>query len=259
LNEKYSDIFDELFYETKEIVNGITNDKNIKKVGEDINALFKVIFTDSNGKPTAIAAAESFIKIKDLFFPILKGQIENFILPVIDIESENYFFRLSNFRLNMMSLLPEQIKIDTDSSVEIDTEEMKRSGHFNFKFTINSISSDIDHLNFFIRKKHGIKFTDYGTVNLNLREGSISFAFSLKLEADRVDHLELSSITCDVNGLNIDILQSKHDVLDTIATTVFLPVVRGRIKYLIETKLFEFINDEFCCRVNGGLKQLERK
>jgi gas vesicle protein len=258
LNEKYNDLLEELFYEVREIVNGISNDKYISKIGKDINELFKVIFTDSKGKPTVVATAESMLKIKDLFLPIIKGQIEHFVLPIIDIESENYFFRLSNFKLNMMSLLPEQIKIDNNSSIEIDTVEMKRSGYFNLVFSINSISSDIEHLNFFLRKKHGIKFTDYGTVNLHLRDGSLSFAFRFKLEADRVDYLELSSISCDVSGLKIDVLESKHDVIDTIATTVFLPVVRGRLKYLIETRLYEFINDELICRLNDGLRRIEK-
>jgi F0F1-type ATP synthase membrane subunit b/b' len=259
LNEKYQDLFDELNWEIRQIIEGITNDPYINKIQSDLTTLFSEIFTDSMGKPTANAAADSLLKIKDIFFPLIKERLELVTLPVIDIESDRYFFRLSNFKLNIPSLIPDNLHIASESYVHVNVEKMKREGTLLFRMLLEPLNTDIENLRFIMSKKRGIKYNDYGTTDIHVRDASIQFNFRLRLEADNVDHVELQDVFVNLRGLKVRILESRHDVLDKIATTLFLPVLRSNLRKLIESRLHELINTEICDRINVGIKNIDKQ
>jgi len=258
LNESYNNVLDDLFEETSDIINGITNDPVISTIRKELNNLIIQIFTDENGKPTVTAAASSLLKIKEMFFPIIKERIKNVSLPSIEVESSRYYYKIFNVNFNVIDILPEHIQIDNVSSVSIDMQTMKREGVFQFRLLLSPFTTDINNMRFVLKKKQGIKYNDHGELNIHLKDSSFQFSFRIQLEADRVDYISLDSVEVKLKGLKIKIVESRHDVLDKIATTVFLPVIRGKLQKLIEEKIYDAINSELCDRVNDALKNLDR-
>jgi len=259
LNDKFENVLDNLSHETKNIINAIGDDSQLSNVTDRINQLVKDLFTDEHGRPTIEAATSSIGKIKDIFFPMLKNEFKLLAFPIIDIESENYFFRIENFNLHLDHIIPDQLKIDTDSSIKIDLDKGKRCGDFNFRLKLDEITTKVKHLQFKLKKKTGIKYNDQGEVNISVKDATIDIAFCFKLKEDKVDKLEVSKIEVHLHGMKIDILESKHEVIDAIITSVFMPVVRAKVTKQIEEGLHDILQEGLCKSVNEGLKKIENQ
>jgi len=243
--------------ETKNFISKIGHDTPIANIRENINKLIMDIFTDEKGRPTIEAATNSIGKIRDVFFPMFRKEFSLFAFPIVEIESTNYFFRIEDFNLHFDDIIPDQLKIITDSKIKIDLEKMKRHGELNFQFLLDDITTKVKKLKFSFRKKTGIKYNDSGKVNIAVRDASINFGFTFKLKEDKVDKIEVNKISVDLNELKIDILESKHEVIDSILTTMFLPVLKAKLTDSIQEALYDVFQQGICCAINQGLKTLE--
>jgi len=258
LNDSFDNVFDELSYETRRLINGISTDPLITKMRNDITALFKEIFTDISGKPSANVALDAAMKIKNVFFPVIQNKLEHVSLPIVEVESPKYFFKLEDFNLFLPQLIPDQIQIETDSSVKIDMDKMKRKGSLNFKITLHPINTKIEKLKFLLDKKTGIiKYYDYGIADIKLKDCGIVFYFTLKLEEYNLDSIELTKVDSDFKGMKIKIIDSRHDVLDKIITGIFRPTIRAKVKEAVDESLLDTINSGFCDQINYALKSYE--
>jgi len=236
LNDKNENLFDELYFESRCIIDGISNDPVYMKLSRDLNSLIKEIFTDEKGQPSIISTTESITRIRDIFFPIIKKYISLISLPIIEIESDNYFFRMQDLKINLAHIAPDQLLIATDSAIKLDTGKLKRHGHLNLNIKFEKITTEIEKLRFQMKKKTFIKYSDSGLVNIYLRDTSIMFHFNLILESNKVDKIILNKVDVDLSNMKIKILEAKHDVLDKIITTVFLPILRSKIRKNVRIK-----------------------
>jgi len=107
-----------------------------------------------------------------------------------------------------------------------------------------------------LNKKTGLlKYYDFGVVDICLRDCGITFNFSVNLEEDKVDRIELKRVDCNFDGLKIKILESRHSILDSIITSVFMPALRFRLKTAVENCLLESINYGFCDQLSNALER----
>jgi hypothetical protein len=110
-----------------------------------------------------------------------------------------------------------------------------------------------------MKKKTGIKYNDSGLMNISVKDATIEFNFTFKLREDLVDKIEVSKLEVHLHGMKIDMLKSKHDVIDSIITSIFMPVVRGEVTKTIEEALYDIFNEGLCSRINQGLRDIEMK
>jgi len=62
-----------------------------------------------------------------------------------------------------------------------------------------------------------------------------------------------------LKGLKIKIREAKHDILDKMAMSVFLPMIRSRLEKQLNQVLADKINGTLCDRINNQLKVFELK
>jgi hypothetical protein len=217
------------------------------------------IFVDENGKPSVHAVGNALIRIRDVFFPMIKDKITTITLPTIEFDSKKYFFRISNVKIGLKDLIPEHLKVESDFNVDIDFMNMKRHGEFNVRVKLDPFNAEVEKLNFFIKKKTGFKYKDYGSLNIYLRESSILMEFNVKLNEDKVDNILLTKVIANLYGLKVKVREAKHDVLDKLAIAIFLPTLRANLENIINTTLYDNINNGICDRINRSLKGMYEK
>jgi len=253
-------MFSKIFFtKLKEFFYGFANDPVINQVRSSINDLVLEIFVDESGKPSVNAITNSLVRIRDTFFPILKDKITRISLPTLEFDSKKYYFRISDMKINTSDLIPDQLKIESDFNLAIDLNELKRKGDFTVRVKLDPFNADIEKLKFFIKKKSGIRYKDYGTVNIYLRESSLLLELHIRLLKDEVDYIEVSKVQTDLSGLKVKIDEAKHDVIDKMVLSIFLPTLRLRLQNMINTALYENINKGVFDKVNSSLKELAYK
>jgi hypothetical protein len=257
LNEKYDQVFRNLFNESNKIVVGIANDPVINQIKDSINNLILEIFVDESGKPSVNAIGNSLGRIRDTFYPIIKDRVTRISLPTLEFDSKKYFFRISDLKINTADFLPENLKVESDFNLQIDLGKLKRQGEFKVRLVLEPFTSDIEGLKFFIKKKSGFKYKDYGTVDLYLNESSILLEFHVKLRKDKVDYIEVSRVSTNLKGLKVKIREAHHDIIDKLVLSIFLPAIRAKLENTINTTLYDSINKQIFIRVNNSLKELD--
>jgi len=231
----------------------------ISQIRTSINDLILEIFVDETGKPSVNAIANSLVRIRDTFFPIIKDKITRISIPTLEFDSKKYYFRISDMKINTSDLIPDQLKIESDFNLSIDLNELKRKGDFTVRVKLDPFNADIEGLKFFIKKKHGIKYKDYGTVNIYLRESSLLVELHVRLLKDEVDYIEVSRVQTDLSGLKVKIDEAKHDVIDKMVLSIFLPTIRIKLQNMINNALYDNINKGVFDKVNASLKELNYK
>jgi len=192
------------------------------------------------------------------FFPIFKEKLNYLELPTIEVDSEKYFYRLSNLNFKFKDLIPDHLHIETQSDVHINIEKQKRYGNLGLRITLGPFKVKIEKMDFFLMKRTGIKYNDFGTIDVKAKGAQISFEFILRLEEDAVDNIYTQLVDSDVGSLKIKIRDSRHKVLDKILTTVFLPVIKSKLQKAINEKLYESLQYEVCSRINDTLRSIEK-
>jgi len=124
---------------------------------------------------------------------------------------------------------------------------------------LDPFNADIEGLKFFIKKKSGIRYKDYGTVNIYLRESSLFLELHVSLLKDEVDHIEVSKVQTDLSGLKVKIDEAKHDVIDKMVLSIFLPTIKLRLQNMINSALYDNINKGVFDKVNSSLRELHHK
>jgi len=259
LNEKHKGLFENLFRETSDIITGIVNDPEISKLRNDLNKMLIEIFTDKEGKPSPTVVVDSLTRIKDAFFPIIKEKLRYIDLPIVEVETDKYYYRLSNLSFKLSDILPDMFHIETDSDVHIDLENMKRAGKLNLKMNFYPFKTDIENLCFDLKKKKGMKYRDAGMIDVHIRDAGIMFDFTFNLKSDQVDHFELTNVSSNLGEFKIKVREAKHKVWDRFLTTVFNPVIKSKIRKQVNQSLNDSINAEVCDRINEGLVQAQKR
>jgi hypothetical protein len=258
IKDQYGDVVENVINEIAEMFRGIAKDPTITKLVEDVNHLVLTIFSDKNGNPSPMVALDSLARIKDFFLPIFMEKMKNLALPLIRVETDRYYYTLSNVNLNATEIMPEMIKIDTESDVTLDIKKNRRKGFLRLKFNIAPINIEIDKLGFTVTKKTG-HYSDYGIVDLIIRDASFTLEFLLNVEYDNVARIELTKCESSLGHVKLHIVEAKHDLWDKFITSIFMPGIKKRITSKIDETLSENINGELLDRVNDALKRAERR
>jgi len=124
------------------------------------------------------------------------------------------------------------------------------------RMILDQFNADVEGLKFFIKKKNGIKYKDYGTVDIYLRESSLLLELHVKLLEDEVDYIELSKVETNLHGLKLKISEAKHDIIDKMVVSIFLPTIRFKLQNMINNALYDNVNKGLFDRVNNSLKKL---
>jgi hypothetical protein len=256
LNETYNNVFQNLARETKEIVIGISNDPYIQILKDDFSRMIKELFTDKDGKPSVTVVLDSISKIRDIFYPILKERLRYLYLPTVEVETKKYFFKLSHVILKFKDIIPDQIHIENTSDVHFNLDKNKRAGNLILRVGLYPFKMNLDKLHFFVKKKTGMKYKDSGILNIHMKKAGIHLNFVFNIENDNIIRIEMDKAEVDLGRLKIKVKKAKHDVLDKLITSLFMPLIKTKAQKALEEKLYTSLNDEVIYRINDAIKNI---
>jgi len=79
------------------------------------------------------------------------------------------------------------------------------------------------------------------------------------LKKDKVDFIECDKVSTNLKGLKIKVVDAKHDMLDKMAMSLFMPTIRSRLEKQLNQVLLDKINGTLCDRINNQLKDYHLK
>jgi len=176
--------------------------------------------------------------------------------PTIEIDSPEAFFRVEGLTFKIADILPDQLNIQTDSNIKFDFEKQKRTGYLGLKVNVGPFKTKIEKVHFHVRKYTGIKYKDYGVIDIKVKNASLEIDLILKLEAETVDHIEVRGVHTSIDYLKIKVRESKHKILDRMATNLFIGAIKHKLCKTVDEKLYNALQHGMCDRINESLKMI---
>jgi len=251
--EKYSGKFREVVNELKEQLYGISQDTTTQNLAEDVRQLIRDLMLDDEGKVSVSAIRESVGQLKSLLVPIIVKQFEHIPIPKIVGETPKYQYSIENMVFNGKEILPDSFFFDIVSKGSIKLKEFAaEQGRTSFKFSFKDMSTYMENVHFWFKRKKSPHYEDHGTIDLDVSGASLDVELIAETgEKDKLPwHFSAARVDCDLGNLTIYVKDAKHSFIDKVSSKVFIVPVKHTMEEKIENALLDYIT-RMCVHVNG--------
>lgn len=247
LNDEYEEEFKKVLEEGRMIFDGIVNDPIMQQFTSDWERLVSDLIFDSNGNVSYSTALDSLQLINKAILPLIRRRLQNVQLPNIEVDSSKYNYAVSNVMLSLNDLLPENLHVDIDSSIDIEPGHDIR-GFSQVKLRFHPVEFDIENMDFYYKSKNGLKYKDVGKLRISTRDGwaEMIFNFIVKENMFLLEYVKSDAV---MGEFSIDFIESKHDILNKIFYSVIKMVIKGRLEHSL-TETYTIVGSKICKKIN---------
>jgi t-SNARE complex subunit (syntaxin) len=247
LNDEYEEEFKKVLEEGRMIFDGIVNDPIMQQFTSDWERLVSDLIFDSNGNVSYSTALDSLQLINKAILPLIRRRLQNVQLPNIEVDSSKYNYSVSNVMLSLNDLLPENLHVDIDSSIDIEPGHDIR-GFSQVKLRFHPVEFDIENMDFYYKSKNGLKYKDVGKLRISTRDGwaEMIFNFIVKENMFLLEYVKSDAV---MGEFSIDFIESKHDILNKIFYSVIKMVIKGRLEHSL-TETYTIVGSKICKKIN---------
>jgi len=229
-------------------MDGILNDPNMRRFVGDWEKLFNDVFIDSFGNISYTNALDSFQLINKGLVPILRKRLQNMRLPNVEVDSPKYTYSVRNVMLSLDDLLPQ--KFHFSAKTKLDVEPGKNvEGKSSVSLRFHPFEFDIENMEFYYKSKQGLRYEDYGNMRVKSQEGWIKMRLNFILKDD-LFLLEYVSTNVELGRFGIDIIESKHEFLNSLFHGVFTQAVHTKMQNSL-SEAYTLIGTTICHEVNN--------
>jgi len=238
---KYQVRFQDLFDRATNLLNQIRYDEDTQRLTSSINKLAKDLVLDEQGKPDLFVAQESIGQLREMLIPLIQKQLENVPLPLIEGSTDKYDYRLDNMTLNGRNILPDRFDLKFVSNLEMGHKYHSDKAFTKLKLRADNIRLALNDIHFWYHRKVMPKLSDEGIADVKMGGRGLDFRMVWKLSAkeNRPWTIELDSVKCYIDKLDINIKKSHHSIINKIAVTLFSGTIKRRIANTIVEKTRE--------------------
>jgi hypothetical protein len=238
---KYGPRFNELFQRAYDLLIQIKKDEDTQRLTSSINQLAQDFFLDEKGRPDLFVIQDSIIQIKNLVLPIIIKQFENISLPVVEGSTSKYDYRIDNMILNVTDIIPDQFNLKFISNIELGQAYKSHRAVSKLKLKAGNIRFVLNDIHFWYSRNVMPKLTDEGIADVKILGGGLNLkiVWKLSMSSNHALTIELSSIKCYIDKLDISIKNCHHSIINKLAIKLF----GGNIKRKIAQTIVENIRD----------------
>lgn len=227
--------------ESKAIFERIKNDPDVKRFNEKAAKFFEnFTYIDPSGK--RCINRDLIAELRLYVVPLLMKQLEEIPIPPFQDHNEDYDYRIENLVLSGSDIIPERVKIYIDSEFEFNVAHLEtEKGCTTALLKVTDIKTKIPGVRFWINKKTFPSIEDAGVANISLvRRGAILNIY-LKIENLFTEKptFVFSRAQFTIDALNINIVETKHNIVTPILTSLW----KSKIKHTIEEQAMKKITE----------------
>jgi hypothetical protein len=250
-SDKYSVDFNRWMDSGRHLLDRIKNDSTTNEFIGKVQKLFSDFALDSKGRPDLFTLQDSLNQLRLILLPVLSKQLSSLPIPRVEGSNENYDFALENVRIYVSDFIPEMVQLTTKSDTKLDVAKLETSKQeFKVILSIERFRPRFEDVVFWYKRKHFPKLEDRGIVDIDLSAGEgtrIKIVWKIKSEANKPFTFSLMKVKSVIDKMDIKIKDAKHDVLDKIATTMFIGTIKQQVAQAIVNNLVDSlqpINDQ---------------
>jgi len=250
-NDKYSRDVNRWFDSGRHLLDRIKNDSTTNEFVSKVQKLFADFALDSQGRPDLYSLQDSLNQLRLILIPVLSKQLASMPIPKVEGSNENYDFALENVTVYVSDFIPEMVHLRTKSDTKLDVTKLEASKQeLKVVLDIEKFRPRFDNVVFWYKRKHFPKLEDKGIADIDLSAGEgtkIKIIWKVKSEANKPFTFSLMKVKAVIDKMDIKIKDAKHDVLDKIATTMFIGTIKQQVAQAIVNNLVDSlqpINDQ---------------
>lgn len=226
------------------------NDPIARKTVKDLQRFVDDFTMDREGKFRF--KSELLLELKDLAVPMLIDQLDYIPVPPIEGHSEKMDYWVDNIVFSGRDIIPDQISVETDSSIDIRprerwqpfTEYRHEPKQNMFTVRARNIRAHAHGIQFWYRRKAAPKREDGGLVDVDIGENGMEIDAVIGVQNPFTPPLfEVHNVDCRIRDMAIHVTESKTDWLYNIGYKVFSKAVRSAIERQVENKLRDMLYD----------------
>jgi len=272
-NEKYNQLTSITIQQLREVICSIKEDPELQQLLADLKKLndnFYVVDSSGNRKLNV----ELFLEhLRTVVIPMVIKVLNRIKLPTIIGHDESYDYEIGNVIFAAEDILPENIRIEDTSVVELKNV----ANEFQGENPVNRIKVDIKKINFIVREAD-LKFfrktiptgSDSGKLDIEVDKAGTDLHIILNAEhvlsrmasrflgsqeTDLRPLYSVEDVKCVINNLNVKFKETKHDTLYNLFIKLFPGVIKSRVQVAIEENIRNVLED-FRFRTRGDFYQI---
>jgi len=226
-----------IFKEVKELVDRISQDESLKKLGDDVDRMSKEVLLNSSGKMDLQTLRNAVPALKNVLIPTLTTAFSNVPIPAIAISNEKYDLNLTNLSLAAQDLVPEKIRIHFTNDILFDFSPASRDLFISSLYVkLQDFNCYLHDLNFRYDRKKMPAITDVGIADVEVAGISIEIRWRMDMIGQKLCFY-VDDARCIMKELKTTIKESRHSVINKIAMTMFNTTIKRNIEENVESTL----------------------
>lgn len=220
-----------------------------KKLGTDINQLFRDLLFDENGKWAF--KSHLWADIRDKIVPPVMERIGAIPIPRIEYTDPMIDIVIENLVLQGKNLLPNYVTFEAYNYFKYSPYNLIKNNHkHDVKLELGQIQCDLRDVAFYVKKKIGFpRLQDAGLADIFLGGKGVSAKVHLEVDSnsssDRI--FSVKSVKASVGTLKFNIRESRHNLLYKTARPLATSLIKKQIVKAIQDGIkssLESLNDK---------------
>lgn len=260
--EKFSQPFNMFLRSVASIISDVQNDPVRIKLEEDIRSLFKDLLYDRTGHFSINSRALQ--QLRKVIIPSIIQQLSYIALPPIQSVSSTQEYVIKDLIISVPDVLPEMIRIETQSDTEMLTKSMSFADtRNNVRITLSDIELHIRSARVHYKRKSFPKVTEDLVLNTDVygpdTSISILILIDFVVEEDRTwARFQTQEVDTKLDHLKIKAVEGRRDTLVNILTTLLNPIIKRQVQKAVSQKIQETV-DRTLLILNDSSRQLSRR
>jgi len=240
-SEKYNRNFQELLDASRICLDKIQNDSTTQNFMDKLGRWAQDFALDSQGRPDLFVIQESISELRKMVIPVLSKQLATIPIPRIEGSNDNYHYALENLTFYVNDFLPEYIQLQTKTDTIVDVQNLEApKNELKVILNVDRFRPHFENVSFWYKRKTFPKMEDHGIADIDLSAGEgtrLKVIWKIKSESNKPFTFSLLKVKCVIDKMDIRIRDAKHDVLDKIATTLFIGQIKQSVAQAVVNNL----------------------
>jgi len=241
------------------MITNLKNDPYMNDVGAKLSEFVKDFSLNNEGRPDLFVMGNSMEQLKMILLPMIRSHLSNIPIDRIDIASPEMDLVLEDLKFNLGDILPSKFNIDIRNRLKFDASDLSMGKTIHeLKVEIRDITPILNKVKFYVHKKNGFKWLDWGLLDLAFRGNGMRIELDYLLTTHKSDGrsstLKLHKIQVGLDPIFIKITQARHGILDRFGLALGKGMIRKAIVNGVTDALTKSLTT-FDAKVNTFLAQ----
>jgi len=234
---RYDFLVHRILAESREILNCIQYDPATEKLTSSLTTFARDFVSNWKGQPSIGALSDSMQGFREVLLPVIVEQLQRIPVARIEGASKAYDYVLDNIHFSAYDILPEHVKLELYSKVDVAIKEGPHTDKAKAKLELElkHIKTHIEKLRFAYRRKEFPKIEDEGVADIDISGCGTNIYLYWKIVTGKEVPLRfvMKDVRCKIDNMKITIKEAKHSVLDA----VMMKLWNKRMKKILEEEV----------------------